>query len=237
MSNEVRPMFTWIPLFRQITEKVLEYQNKRDDLTQKVNNAFQDAAGWETTAKSVQVDPFQLFACVGFRGGDREKGPELKIEWLQAHFDITVVAPEDHDGIPYGRFAPHWRERPNGQVDVDKLWNLALAALENNESDLIHYFDDCMENIKDYKKTRISYGLFLMRPDRYLPINQAIIKFLDGHGISSFPSEWDVNKVTGANYLKYCSEVMDKLQSIYPVNTFPFISLVAQREWSKNPNP
>ncbi|MGL4944517.1 MAG: hypothetical protein ACRC46_15150 [Thermoguttaceae bacterium] len=232
MKSETRPMFTWIPLFRQVVQEMLNYEDRRDELIPIANAAFDDAWGLEegtnAIADGVAIDPFQILACLTFSCGKSRSGPETKIEWLQTYLDIKVARPADFDGTPRESFAPHWCKRKGGQADVDKLWNLAIAAYKDESIE--HDFDACMQ-ISRCGKTRISDGLFLLRPDIYLPVNQATVAFISKHGVTVPEEEWDW---TGANYIKFRNEAWDSFKDIYPINCFPLISEIAQREWENS---
>ena len=136
------PKFTWIPIYRDIAQKLLQYENNQKGLIDIIIQlqslglptiALKDInkQGEEFTLK--EIDPFTFFAI--WNRGITDTNRAKIISELQQLLNISPNIPDDFSGIPVVNnqqswFFPYDKERTS--EDIPLLWKLFREALINN---------------------------------------------------------------------------------------------------------
>jgi len=178
------PNFTWIPVYMDIANKILEYENNHkgliDIITQLQNKglptvSLKDKNNQEQTIPLSDIDPFTFFSTWN-RGITDENRTKIVSE-IQKLLNIPTNLPDDYSGIPVVNnqrswFFPYEKERTS--EDIPLLWNLFREALNNK----IHpsTFNSVLK-IK-YIKYNITMGLFWIDPRQYLNLDNVNRKYL-----------------------------------------------------------
>ena len=211
--------FTWIPFYKELSQKLLKFKNDRvtlvdwiyNNLDGHINHLKDDKNG----KRVPDIDPFTLFAIFN-RGIKDEKRIDI-CNLFKQYLYISASIPENFDAIPIifnkqSNFMAFEDKRKDG--DIDRLWDLFEAAVQDR-------------NIKKpYEALRgqylikfnITIGLFWIRPDKYLPLDGNCKKLLNSIGITYDDSSF-------LPYKDY-SEIMNSLNTKMKTESLSFSNYV-----------
>jgi len=197
--------YTWVPFYKELSQKLLQFRNNRQPLIDWIYanikgeyiKHLKDAPDGRRVA---DIDPFTVYAIFN-RGITHEKRIEI-CQMFKDYLNISASVPKDFDGIPVmnaqrTNFMAFANKREEG--DIERLWNVFEAAvlgkeIENSYNALEHQY---------LVKFNLTFGLFWIRPDLYLPLDSRSQDMLNSIGIT-----FDNTK-----FLKYkeYKEVMNRL--------------------------
>lgn len=178
--------YTWIPFYKELAEKLLQFRNDRQPLIDwiysNINSEYikhlKDAPDGRRVA---DVDPFTVYAIFN-RGISHDKRVEI-CQTFKDYLNVSASAPKDFDGIPVmntqqSNFMAFANKREEG--DIERLWNVFEAAvlgkdIENSYNALEHQY---------LVKFNLTFGLFWIRPDLYLPLDSRSQNMLNSIGIT-----------------------------------------------------
>ena len=196
--------YTWIPFYKELSQKLLLYRNNRkplinwiyDNLEGYINHLKDDPEG----TRVADIDPFTVFAIFN-RGITHERRIDI-CQKFKGYLNITADVPEDFDGIPVmntqkTNFMAFAERRKHG--DIDKLWNVFTDAVLGR--DIEESYNAL--NGQFLIKFNLTMGLFWIRPDRFMPLDGTSQSLLNTLGISFDNSKFLM-------YKEYKS-VMDRL--------------------------
>ena len=174
--------YTWIPFYKELAQKLLRFRNDRTPL---VNWIYDNLQGYINHLKDApdgrrvpDVDPFTVFAIFN-RGITDDKRIDI-CEKFKRFLDVSASVPQDFDAIPVmnakqSNFMAFADRREEG--DLERLWNVfELAVLDKNIEDAYNALSH-----QYLIKFNITFGLFWIRPDKYLALdgnNRANLKLL-----------------------------------------------------------
>ncbi len=166
--------FSWIPIYQEILDKLLEYRNNQQFLINLLKEIGQKGVPMlilndkdsnnESIPLSV-IDPFTFFA--SFNRGIREDHRKEIIQSLKKELDLASPLPYDFLGIPVMNNQNSWffPYSPQRQPDdIDRLWDLAEAARDGKVTQVL--FDRCLQ-IKQVGLGKLTVGLFWVRPNQF----------------------------------------------------------------------
>ena len=200
--------YTWIPFYKELAQKLLRFRNDRTPL---VNWIYDNLQGYINHLKDApdgrrvpDVDPFTVFAIFN-RGITDDKRIDI-CEKFKRFLDVSASVPQDFDAIPVmnakqSNFMAFADRREEG--DLERLWNVfELAVLDKNIEDAYNALSH-----QYLIKFNITFGLFWIRPDKYLP--------LDGHSqdlLASLKITFDRKKFLPYNeYERVMKELNEKI--------------------------
>lgn len=178
--------YTWIPFYKELAEKLLQFRNDRQPLIDwiysNINSEYikhlKDAPDGRRVA---DVDPFTVYAIFN-RGISHDKRVEI-CQTFKDYLNVSASVPKDFDGIPVmntqqSNFMAFANKREDG--DIERLWNVFEAAvlgkdIENSYNALEHQY---------LVKFNLTFGLFWIRPDMYLPLDSRSQDMLNSIGIT-----------------------------------------------------
>ena len=178
--------YTWIPFYKELAEKLLQFRNDRQPLIDwiysNINSEYikhlKDAPDGRRVA---DVDPFTVYAIFN-RGISHDKRVEI-CQKFKDYLNVSAPVPKDFDGIPVmntqqSNFMAFANKREEG--DIERLWNVFEAAvlgkdIENSYNALEHQY---------LVKFNLTFGLFWIRPDLYLPLDSRSQNMLNSIGIT-----------------------------------------------------
>ena len=180
--------FTWLPFYQEFADRLLEYQNDRPALVQKVVKVFKMTGMRQPTLEKdnelEDIDPFTIFAL--FNKGITDANRRTLISGFRAEFQIQAPVPADFDGIPLvnilsATFYYFKEDRQDG--DIAHLWDvfssaLALAAEETdtNRQHFIQSYDTVLK--QRGVRWNITMGLYWIRPHFFISLDSRNRKFL-----------------------------------------------------------
>lgn len=177
--------FTWIPFYKELAQKLLQYRDNRNPL---INWIYDNLQGYIVHLKDdpdgrrvADIDPFSVFSI--FNRGITDKNRGKICTKLKEGFGITAPIPEDYNGIPIvnamrSNFMAFEKDRQEG--DIERLWNVFAAAVKDEP------IKDAYDALKGQNliKYNLTIGLFWVRPDKYLPLDGNCRDYLKDLGIT-----------------------------------------------------
>lgn len=166
--------YTWIPFYKELSKKLLQFRNDRMPLIDWIYDNLEGYIGHlkdATDGRRVSdIDPFTVFAIFN-RGISQDKRIRI-CEKFRTFLNVSESAPKDFEGIPVmntrqSNFMAFAKDREEG--DIERLWNLFEDAVLDRSIEKSY---DALAN-QYLIRFNITFALFWIRPDKYLP--------LDGH--------------------------------------------------------
>ncbi|HCW7732205.1 TPA: AAA family ATPase [Staphylococcus aureus] len=217
---------TWVSYYKELADKLTDYQNKRYELIEIVKEVYKKTGIKFPTLASdnvlMDIDPFTIFAL--FNKNSMKETNKIKIlTELASELNIKSKIPSVFDSIPtvnnlnatYYNFKDYGKDN-----DIENLWTLFTAALnfanypsEDNKLKFIHSFD------KNITKTgngnsKITSGLYWIAPETFANFDSRSIWYI--FDTYKLPKELineqlkPKEKLTGRHYL----ELIDMLKLV-----------------------
>ena len=122
-----------------------------------------------------EIDPFTFFGVFNRRIVSEQRLSILSR--MKAHFNLKSELPEDFDGVPLLNNMKSWffSSQPSRRIgDIMKLWRVFKAALNENPLEN-EDFQQAFDEAQQVKQTNVNLtlGLFWIRPDTFLSLDQA----------------------------------------------------------------
>ena len=174
--------YTWIPFYKELAQKLLQFRNDRkplidwiyNNLEGYINHLKDDPEG----TRVADIDPFTVYAIFN-RGITHDKRIDI-CQKFKRYLNLTADVPKDFDGIPVmntqrTNFMAFAERRKRG--DIDRLWNVFTDAVLGR--DIEESYNAL--NGQFLIKYNLTMGLFWIRPDKYMPLDgtsQSLLKTL-----------------------------------------------------------
>lgn len=172
-------MFTWVSTHKAIAQKLLQYEDRQQELIQMLKDAgetiLNDIDNEGNKFEMTEIDPFTFF-CYIYKYGNQKRLQQLRT--IASAFDISPL-PDDDAGIPSANAQKVWLfpyKKLRNNNEVQRLWDFFKAAMSDKLTS--NHFEDIIK-INSTGKTKITEGLFYIKPDKYLPINAQTRPYLD----------------------------------------------------------
>lgn len=203
--------YTWIPFYREFSQKLLKYRNNRkplvnwiyDNIDGNLIKHFKD----DSEGKRVpDTDPFTVMAII-----NRKITWKKKIELckqFKSFLSISTQVPQDFSGVPemnnmLSNFIGFENNRKEG--DIERLWTLFECAVLDKDIEKAYN----ALNGQYLIKYNITMGLFWIRPDKFLALDGNNRNKLNALGIASF----DGSFVSYNAYKTIMKHIDDKIAS------------------------
>lgn len=166
-------MFTWLPLYKEVTTWILQYRNRQPELC----NILREI-GFEKNLTDEDENgkiPLEVMDPISFFGYfQKPKNPDNRRRYwseLIAREGFTSAIPADFDGLPSAQPMNLWmfrykKDRKPG--DIDRLWDLAEQAVKGKLKAETFETIYAMHGIGLAKLTQ---GLFWLNPEAFYPID------------------------------------------------------------------
>jgi hypothetical protein len=202
-------VFTWIPFYEELADKLLAYRDRQGDLISilkglkeqgipVISLADKDKKG--NSIPLTAIDPFTFFASFNRKATDQNRRAILAA--IKQRLQLQAEVPTDFDGIPImspmmSRFFAQQSDRSPG--DIPALWEFAEAiAMRTPENVPAELFNRCLK-VFCVSVTNLTMGMFWMRPQTYLALDQRNRKLLGERGVANVVKDW-------ASYLHFLKE-------------------------------
>lgn len=221
---------TWISFYKELSDKLLTYRDRRDDLINKLATVYESIGMSlpKLEADELQdIDPFTVFGL--FNKGITDANRQKIIAGIAEVFDIGADQPTDFEGIPVlnnlnATFYAFANDERRGEHDIDNLWHvfeaeLALAADDNEETRkaFVEAFDTTV--IQFTLGWKLTMGLYWARPYNFISLDSRNRWFMAdvakaGSTIAGIvPKEKDSPVHDGERYLAICDTIKSELGS------------------------
>lgn len=217
-------LFSWIPFYEELADKLLDYKSNRQLLVEKVRQAHQIASVELPTIEHdntniPDMDPFTVFALFnrGKLGPDKRKA--ICTGYKQV-FEISNAIPSDFEGVPtltFSRycFYPYLNSTKREDYSFNQIWEFYTEALNydiNSSVESKKKFVSLFDGIIGFPEigfSKITIALFQIRPNNYISIDKntkpLIAKTLNIPEIKK--------ELSGEQYLSLCCKIKDYLNT------------------------
>lgn len=192
--------FTWIPFYKELAVKVLEYRDRQGELIallKELKNAsipvisLHDKTAKNRTVPLSMIDPFTFFAAFNRKATDQNR--QAVLSKIKGRLQVQAAVPTDFDGIPImhpmmSRFLP-WQYEQQAD-DLASLWAFAEAVVARTPEEIPpELFNRCLA-IRCVSVTNLTMGMFWMCPDTYLALDSRNRALLDERGVAHEVKDW-----------------------------------------------
>ena len=124
MKTEIQ--FDWVPFYKELADKLLPYQQNRQELIEKVRQIYaMTGIGMPTLEQDDHIDDLDPFTVFGlFNKSSMKSSNRIKIiEAVAKLFDVSAPIPTSFDSIPVlnnlnATFYPFRHHRPDGVFET-----------------------------------------------------------------------------------------------------------------------
>jgi hypothetical protein len=220
-------MFSWKPIYIELGQKLLAYRDKQSELLGWLRQmkaaglpvvGLNDQNPKDTTIDLAEIDPFTFFA--NFNRGIKYEHRFAILQILKDRMGLSAEVPEDFDGVPVAPLLKAWYFpyafiRQLGSIPL--LWDLAEDIVQREPSEVrAQVFEKCLQ-IKQVGVAKLTMGMFWLRPDRYLALDQVNRVYLEErHGFE----EKDLKAKTLQSYLDLLKAVTERAGSDLPAISY-----------------
>lgn len=237
--------FTWISFYKELSDKLLTYRDRRDDLINKLATVYESIGMSlpKLEADELQdIDPFTVFGL--FNKGIKDANRKKIVAGIAEAFDVRADQPTDFEGIPVlnnlnATFYAFAGDNRRGEHDIDNLWRvfeaeLALAADDNEENRkaFVEAFDVTV--IQFTLGWKLTMGLYWARPYNFISLDSRNRWFMadvakTGSTIAGIvPKEKGSPIHDGERYLAICDAIKSEFGSNEcPYADFPSLTAAA----------
>ena len=238
--------FTWIPFYKEFANKLLEYQNNRPELINKIKDIFLRMSNLtlptlERDNNIIDIDPFTVFGL--FNKGITNNNRLELISLIKESFNINADVPKDFNGIPVlnnQKSTFYYFIGNRSDNDINNLWDLYKVALdyEKNSLPILEAnFDNIFNTVKGQQgvKWNITMGLFWISPYMFINLDSKNRTVLQKEPFISSEVKLKLKNFgnslpTGKNYLDFCKQLRSELaNNKNGINDFPAFSFYADR--------
>ena len=215
--------FEWIPFFRAVAERVLDFKDSRKELVDLVLAAHEEA-GRTTKFQAFQtndnqevfredIDPFTIMNAFNMRL--KPEAREILHRAYAKHLGIKYIKPTNDYYVPSGNFKINLFYKY--EVDKEKIndvWVLFEAALKKPKSDL---FIEKMDQVLGFFKGKmpsLSIILYIISPDEYISLDANTTDLIE----LLLDKEVNMNKLTAFDYVN----LLEDLEACYAEGKTPF---------------
>src|SRR5687768_2437065 len=130
-------MFTWLPLYKEIAQWILQYRNRQEELISLLKQVGfeKNLSGDGEEITNPVMDPFTFYA--SFQKLTTNRAHKLSL--LKNLVGLKSEVPTDFNGLPSANAQGNVRYFPNmdkrGSSDLPVLWDLATQAVNGKLRD------------------------------------------------------------------------------------------------------
>ena len=237
---------TWAIFYKALAHKLLEYQNCRDQLIEKIRELYINTQinmpKLEINNEIIDMDPFTVFGL--FNKSSMTKKNRIKIiEEMAKLFDVKADIPQNFDGIPtvMNLRATFYNFKNDREAqDIENLWSLFEIALlyssdksEDNENNFKRKFNQVMAQ-PGIGMGKLTSGLFWIDSDTFANLDSRAIWYIfEESEISTKYINFEVNlkkSLTATTYLMMIEKLKLFLKDDNYLNDFIDLSYEAWRK-------
>ena len=221
----VETKYSWVPFYREMAEKILSFNEKRERLAE-LTYLLGDKANYliYKDKKYNQLHPFAIFSIFN-RGLSKENRITI-CHYFKDVLKVEANIPKDFDGIPIANNQKSWWGNPSDDNENDQNWNLFNAATKNETpEDFCRLFDEV--RMQKGAKWFLTIGLFWINPYLYMPLDTQSREYLKSLSIDIFPE----TELNGKNYLELLQTIKEKMEN-NEIKEKSFIE-ISENAWKK----
>jgi 5-methylcytosine-specific restriction enzyme B len=203
-------MFSWQPIYREIADRVFQMESQQGELLRLIADiagrnlpvgSLKDRLQDGTEVPLGEIDPFTFFAT--FNRGQSDTSRKAILTVIKDAWNLRSPLPEDFHGIPVVNAMASWYfgySSIRNADDVPALWRLAREVMSKSPDELDPGLIDRCTAIHSVGLPKITMGMFWLRPDTYIAVDQKNIWLFSAKGLKL--DVWN-----GAGYLRFLNAV------------------------------
>ena len=233
--------FTWIPFFKELACKLLEYRQVQATLKKDILHIIKEVGYSTEEPKINEIDPFTIFAFLNrVPGGEATEKRQKLAGKYKDYFKMMGSIPQAYNGVPVVPPMSSWffafDDSKRGKNDITNLWELFTLALNRGKEQKTTQDDQLFCELFDkilhqhsIGEVYITISLYWIDPDAYAPIDQHSREFIINELGMNVPKI-----ISGHSYLELIANLKSRFSDDNcPVRSFPELSLKA---WEANKN-
>ena len=228
MMNNENNLFTWMPIYTELAQRLLSFKDNRHDLMDLIynNNVLKQYTSYLHQQNGQPLNDIDPLSFMGiFNRGNSFENRKVMLSEIKAVLNLSNDVPEDFDGIPVldnrKSFYLSWDNEAMVSKSCSNLWNFFASFMADDlkEQD----FNDLL-NQNGMGLAMITIPLFWCKPNDFLSLDSRNVKYLNSYGINI-----QINDFT--SYKNLLKEVKNKM-SIGNIRekSFPEISYNAWKQ-------
>ena len=213
--------FSWVPFYREVAARVLEYENRQDELLsilREMNEKglkpilLNDRNADDQIIALTEIDPFTFFA--SWNRGSKDTNRRSICEFLKEKWQLDSDIPLDFDGIPTVNPQSSWffaYQHTRKSDDIKKIWQFVRAALESKLDDIA---PDAWREVLEINRigvANLTMGLFWIAPQKFLTLDANTVEYVRGAGANIERADLDKKKLTIERYREILNEIHGRL--------------------------
>jgi 5-methylcytosine-specific restriction endonuclease McrBC GTP-binding regulatory subunit McrB len=220
-------MFSWVPLYTEIADKLLSFKNDRNQLIELLSSMYEDGlkvinlndkleSKSGPSIKITDIDPFTFFA--NFNRSVTVINRIAILAAIKKNWRLKEELPKDFSGLPALTPQNAWffaYTYHRGKNDIDNLWQLYEEILTKDAKKVDgEIFNQCL-NQRGVKQN-LTAGLFWVKPNSYFPLVGGVEDYLS-ENINI--NEIRIDKLKFSGYLELISRIKSKTnESLYKIS-------------------
>ena len=184
--------FTWIPFYKELAKKLLEYKDRQKELIDFLEE-LHDQKGlkiiplrdFDHDGNEIRLDEIDLFTFFAtFNRGIKDETRSKLLAEIKTRFNLTSELPTDFSGIPVFNNQKSWLfayTKDRQAEDIQLLWQIAENAIANPDHLAPELFNKCL-NIRNVGATYLTVGIFWLNPDKFVACDKIITQYLIKRG-------------------------------------------------------
>lgn len=219
--------FTWIPFYKELAQKLLDYKNNRqallefiyNDLPEEYRTYFHDMDGEPNT----DVDPYTVFAIFNRNISDKQRIDTCAL--FKNKFKIEAPLPKDFKGIPVWNPMHSqlfgFRDKRD-EDDINHIWDLFERTMSGEK------WEDSFNVVEKQFMAGVAMvtsGMFWTLPDDFIPLDKNTVAHLQKNGIEVPIYN---TRIAAESYASICKQLKELIDSgSIPEKSFAEFSHIA----------
>jgi 5-methylcytosine-specific restriction protein B len=210
MMNNEKNLFTWMPIYTELAQRLLAFKDNRHALMELIynNNVLKQYTSYlhqQNGQPLNDIDPLSFFGI--FNRGNSFENRKVMLSAIKAELNLSNNVPEDFDGIPIldnrKSFYLSWDNEEIVSKSCSNLWDFFASFMNDNlkEQD----FNNLL-NQNGIGLAMITMPLFWCKPNDFLALDSRNVKYLNSYGINI-----QINDFT--SYKNLLKELKDKMST------------------------
>lgn len=227
MDAKLNQRFDWIPFYEELADSLLLWRNRQSELIafleelrrqNLVITPISDQDNTEISFLLTEIDPFTFFAV--FNRSIKIQARIAILKKIKVKFKLNSDVPINFDGIPLVNNFNSWfiaYKKDRNPQDVILLWNVFSDALKRSPltSSAFEKSFNMALTVK-YTSTKLTLGLFWIRPRIFLNLDKNIVQFLN----IKIPSKFSFNI-----YLSIINKVMSEYSDFAELSNYAYLAV------------
>ena len=206
----------WVPWFSELAKKISDGSK---------SNLIENSKRIDWKSKNIpallafgdeNIDPFSFFYFLAQKNGSKKFKDVCRS--IHEVFELKAPCPPSRIYIPTPPFRASVLFHNGKEFKPELLWKLFRQAADDNQAISPEYFEKAL-NIKNVGVSKLTQSLFLINPNRYLPIDQRVTPSMSNSLLSlNFRA---IDKSIKSDGYKQYEAITNEIKEFFP-ECFPY---------------